>query len=373
MISRRYFVNGTAAVAASPLFASSQRAAAAVAGTVAARYADDFRLGVAVANSTLDRQPPAEIELIAREFTSLTGENCMKWESVRRGDEWTLERADRLADLAGQHDMYLLGHTLVWHSQIPGSVFVDGSGEPLTRTALLDVMQQHIGTMVGRYRGRVHAWDVVNEGIDEDRGWRRSSWFSIIGDDYMEHAFRMAAAEDPAAHLIYNDYNMHDPGKREFLVGVVRDYFDRGVPIHGIGLQGHIGLDYPDLDEWEASIAAYAALGLKVHISELDIDVLPNPYQASAEISNRFEYTPDKDPYRDGLPDEIQERLADRYEEVFAIFLRHRDAIERVTFWGLHDGMSWKNGFPIRGRVNHPLLFDRRMQPKPAYYRLLEG
>ena len=165
---------------------------------------------------------------------------------------------------------------------------------------------------------------------------------------------------------------MHNPAKREFLVKVLRDYLDRGVPIDGVGLQGHVGLAYPDLAEWERSIAAYAALGLEVHITELEVDVLPNPQEMSAEISNRSEYSRENDPFRDGLTDAAQQQLADRYAELFRILLRHRDAVKRVTFWGLHDGISWKNDLPIRGRTNHPLLFDRQMQPKPAYHRLMQ-
>ncbi len=334
-------------------------------------WRDAFRIGVAVSNRTLDREIPGHLDLIAREFGSVTAENAMKWGVIRPdGFTWQWERADRLVDFAAANDMYVLGHTLVWHSQIPGSVFVDDGGNPLGRSALLGRMEEHIETLVGRYRGRVHAWDVVNEGIDEGNGWRRSPWFSIIGEDYMEQAFRLARRADPDATLLYNDYNMHNPDKRAFLVAVIRDYLDRGVPIDGVGLQGHVGLDYPDLEEWERSIAAYAEMGLEVHISELEVDVLPRPNRMSAEISNRFEYSSENDPWPDGLPDEIQERLADRYEQVFRILLRYRENVRRVTFWGLHDGISWKNNFPIGGRTNYPLLFDRELRTKPAYDRL---
>lgn len=336
-------------------------------------WSDAFYLGLAVSNQTLDQRIPGHLELIAREFNTVTAENAMKWGVIRPdGVNWQWERADRLVDFASDNDMYVLGHTLVWHSQIPQSVFVDSEGAALSRNALLDRMREHIDTLVGRYRGRVHAWDVVNEGVDEGNGWRRSPWFNIVGEDYMEQAFRLARAADPDATLLYNDYNMHNPDKRAFLVDVIRDYLDRGVPIDGVGLQGHVGLDYPDLEQWEASIAAYAGMGLEVHISELDVDVLPSPYQQSAEISNRFEYSQQNDPWPNGLPDEIQEALADRYEQVFRILLRYRENVRRVTFWGLHDGISWKNNFPIRGRTNYPLLFDRNLEPKPAYDRLLE-
>jgi endo-1,4-beta-xylanase len=339
---------------------------------LAAAWRKAFRIGVAVSNQTLDGEIARDLDFIAREFNSVTAENAMKWGVIRPdGVNWQWQRADRLVDFATRHDMYVLGHTLVWHSQVPPSIFKDQDGKPLTRAALLGRMEEHISTLVGRYRGRVRAWDVVNEAVDEGNGWRHSPWHDIIGDDFMEQAFRLARKADPAATLLYNDYNTHNPQKVAFLVNLLRGYRERGVPIDGVGLQSHIGLDYPDFEEFERSIAAFEALGLEVHITELDIDVLPNPNEKSAEVSNRFEYSRENDPWPGGLPDEVQQRLADRYEQFFRMLLRHRGSVKRVTFWGLHDGVSWKNNFPIRGRTNYPLLFDRNMKPKPAYDRLM--
>ncbi len=354
------------------LYGSGVAAQVAAPAGLAQVWRDAFRIGVAVSNQTLDNQIPADLDLIAREFNSVTAENAMKWGVIRPdGVNWRWERADRLVDFAAKHGMYVLGHTLVWHSQVPASVFNGADGSRLSRDMLLGRMQDHIATLVGRYKGRVQAWDVVNEAVDEGSGWRRSPWLQIIGEDFMEQAFRYARAADPAVKLLYNDYNMHNPQKRGFLVKVLRDYLDRGVPIDGVGLQGHLGLDYPVLEEWERSIAAYASMGLEVHITELDIDVLPSPYEQSAEISNRFAYSRENDPWPQGLPDTVQEKLADRYEQVFKILLRYRKNVKRVTFWGLHDGDSWKNDFPIRGRTNYPLLFDRNMKHKPAHRRLM--
>jgi endo-1,4-beta-xylanase len=340
---------------------------------LARAFRKDFRIGVAVSNQALDQQIAAQLELIAREFNSVTGENAMKWGVIRPdGVNWQWDRADRLVDFAGQHRMDVLGHTLVWHSQVPASIFVDTDGRPLTRDALLAKMHEHIQTLVGRYKGRVWAWDVVNEAVDEGNGWRRSRWREIIGDDFMEQAFGFAHQADPKAQLLYNDYNMHNPAKRAFLVDVLKDYLDRGVPINGIGLQSHVGLTYPDLAEWERSIATYAGMGLKVHITELDVDVLPPVANNGADVANRASYSREIDPWPQGLPDAMQEKLADRYEELFRILLRYRKSVERVTFWGLHDGISWKNNFPVPGRTNYPLLFDREMKPKPAYHRVMK-
>jgi endo-1,4-beta-xylanase len=362
-----------AAAAGSVALARTAIAKEAQARGLARAFRKAFRMGVAVSNEALDQQDTAQLDLIRREFNSVTGENAMKWGVIRPdGRNWQWQRADRLAELATRNRMALVGHTLVWHSQIPASVFTDDAGGPVTRDTLLARMREHIDTLAGRYKGRVWAWDVVNEAIDEGNGWRRSRWHQIIGDDYMEHAFRFAHAADPQAQLLYNDYNMHNPQKREFLVKVLRGYLDRGVPIHGVGLQGHVGLSYPDLVEWERSIAAYAGMGLKVHITELDVDVLPRTGTTAADVANRAAYSGNLDPWPRGLPDSVQEELADRYETLFRILLRYRRSVERVTFWGLHDGISWKNDFPVRGRTNHPLLFDRAMQPKPAYSRLLK-
>jgi endo-1,4-beta-xylanase len=373
-ITRRALLERTAtSVAGFELAKLGAIAWAAEATGLASAWQEAFLMGVAVANRTLDNKVPEHLALIAREFNAVTPENAMKWGVIRPdGINWQWERADTLVEFASANDMYILGHNLVWHSQIPRSVFVDSGGNPLSRRVLLDKMEEHIAMLVGRYQGRVHAWDVVNEAVDEGNGWRGSLWHDIIGDDFMERAFRLAHAADAQAALLYNDYNMHNPQKRAFLADVLGDYLDRGVPITGVGLQSHVGLDYPDLDEWEKSIAIFAGMGLEVHVTELDVDVLPSPNSTSADVSNRFQYSQANDPWPDGLPDEMQEKLADRYEQLFRILLNHGDSIKRVTFWGLHDGISWKNDFPIRGRTNYPLLFDRNLEPKPAYFRLLD-
>ena len=370
-IARREFLGSLTAAGAFALAGIAEAMEARTRG-LARAFRKAFRMGVAVSNEALDQQIETQLNLIEHEFNSVTGENAMKWGVIRPdGRNWQWERADRLAEFATRNRMALVGHTLVWHSQIPASVFVDSSANPLSRAALLSRMQEHIDTLVGRYRGRVWAWDVVNEAIDEGNGWRRSRWHEIIGDDYMEQAFRFAHAADPKARLLYNDYNMHNPRKRAFLVDVLRGYLDRGVPISGVGLQGHVGLAYPDLAEWERSIATYTEMGLKVHITELDVDVLPQAAAAQANVENRGTYSAELDPWPQGLPESMQEKLAERYAAIFEILLRYRRSVERVTFWGLHDGISWKNGFPVRGRTNYPLLFDRAMRPKPAYDRLI--
>lgn len=339
---------------------------------IGAAFKDHFSVGVALNTSILTESNSQKRDIVASEFTTISPENLLKWERIKPDGQWFWDNADKYVDFGTQNNMYTVGHTLVWHSQIPQSEFFDEENNPLGRGALLAKMHEHISTLVGRYRGRINAWDVVNEAIDDGRGFRLSNWHDIIGDDFMEHAFHYAHQADPEATLLYNDFNMHNPAKRDFLVELFTKFLDKGVPIHAVGFQGHVGMDYPDFEELEKSIEAYAALGLKVHISELDVDVLPNPYASSAEISNRFSYSPDKDPYIGGLPEQVEEELAQRYQQLFSLFMKHEDTIDRVCMWGLSDALSWKNDFPINGRTNYPLLFDRELAPKAAYFRLLD-
>jgi endo-1,4-beta-xylanase len=266
--------------------------------------------------------------------------------------------------------MSIVGHTLVWHSQVPKSVFLDESGKQISRERLQTRMQKHIATLMERYRGRIAIWDVVNEAIDEDEiGWRQTQWFKILGPTFMERAFQLAHEADPKAHLIYNDYNEHNPGRRKFLVERIREYERRGIPIHGVGFQGHIGLDYPDLQQYEESIEAIAAEGLAVHVTELEVDVLPRAWEfTGAEISAIREYSEKLNPYVAGLPKEVEQQQVERYKQFFELLLKHREKIKRVTLWGTHDGESWKNHFPVRGRTNYPLLFDRELKKKAAYH-----
>ncbi|WP_018274211.1 endo-1,4-beta-xylanase [Teredinibacter turnerae] len=332
-------------------------------------YKDDFYIGTAIGDRQMREADPKFLNLVAKEFNAVTMENSMKWERVHpRPGKWNWELADKFMDFADKHKMYKVGHVLVWHSQVPSWVFQDEAGKPLDKNALLARMRGHIGKIAGRYAGRMNAWDVVNEAIDEDKGWRKSPWFNIIGPDFMDYAFNFARETDSSAQLVYNDYNMHNPGKRAFLVDYIRKAKKRGVPIQGVGLQGHVGLDFPDISEFEASLKAYAAEGMRLHITELDLDVLPVAWEFSgAEISASFEYSDKINPYPNGLPAKVEQQLTDRYVEFFKLFLKYRDHIDRVTFWGVSDKNSWKNDFPVKGRTNYPLLFDRNFERKPCY------
>ncbi|MGL6215006.1 endo-1,4-beta-xylanase [Billgrantia desiderata] len=370
-LSRRRFLQGSVALAGLAQLKGVAMARALETTGLKQVFQNDFLIGTAISNRTLATRDQELLDIIAHEFNAITAENCMKSGEIQPAQgEWDWELADRFVAFGREQDMTLVGHALVWHSQTPDDLFVHADGRQVSRAELERRMETHISTLMERYRGQVHIWDVVNEAIDEDRGWRRSPWYEIFGGaDYMERAFHLAHEIDPRAQLLYNDYNMHDPGKRDFLIEVLRDYRRRGVPIQGVGLQGHVGLDFPDLVEFERSIEAYAAEGMRIHITELEVDVLPVAWEhTGADIATDFDYAGELDPYTEGLPAEVEARLTERYVEMFELFLRHRDKIDRVSTWGTYDAESWKNDFPVRGRTNYPLLFDRQRRRKPAYH-----
>lgn len=373
-ISRRRFSQlGAAALGAALLPSTALRAALAATGLKDV-FKADFLIGTALSVRTLADPDSRQRDLIAREFNAITAENCMKWGEIHPEEgQWKWEFPDRFVAFGEQHGMHIVGHTLVWHSQAPRYLFVDEQGAPVSAERLRKRMEMHISTLVDRYRGRIATWDVVNEAIEEDdKGWRETRWLKILGPSYFERAFQLAHEADPKAQLIYNDYNEHNPGRRNFLIERISDFKRRGIPIHGVGFQGHIGLDYPDLAEYERSIQAVAAEGLRLHITELEVDVLPRAWEfTGAEISAIREYSEKLNPYVDGLPKSVEQQQVARYREFFELLLKYRDVIDRVTFWGTHDGESWKNDFPVRGRTNYPLLFDRQLKPKAVYDALI--
>jgi endo-1,4-beta-xylanase len=307
--------------------------------------------------------------LIEKHFNTISPENDMKWERIHpEEDRYDFKLADRFVELGEKHQMYLVAHCLVWHNQTPDWVFEDDNGELVSRDILLERMRDHIHTVVGRYKGRIDAWDVVNEAVTDDGELRKSRWYKIVGEDYIEKAFQYASEADPEALLIYNDYSLAGKAKREGTIRMVKKLQSAGINIGAIGMQAHYQLEDPELDEVEASIIAFSALDLEVMITELDISVLPSPYGSSvAQVNGRFQNSPQLDPYTSSLPGAVQEQLAARYKDLFGLFLKHADKISRVTFWGVDDGTSWKNNHPVRGRTNYPLLFDRQYRPKPAF------
>jgi len=332
-------------------------------------FKDFFYMGVALNDAQVLGKDPKSMKIVEEQFNSITPENNLKWERVHpKPDKYNFEPADSFVAFGERNKMFIIGHCLLWHSQTPNWVFEDGNGNPATREALLQRLKDHIYTVVGRYKGRIHGWDVVNEAVDDDGSLRKSKWLQIIGEDYIEKAFQYAHEADPDAELYYNDYNEWYKGRTETIITIVNSLKERGIKIDGIGMQGHWGLDYPSLEEMDASMKAYSETGLKLMITEMEMDILPNPYNyKGADVSKRFQLTKESNPYPDGLPDSMHAAQSNRYAEYFKLFLKYKDAMTRVTLWGVHDRQSWRNDFPIRGRTSYPLLFDRNYMPKPAF------
>lgn len=331
-------------------------------------YKDDFYIGAALNSRQISENNAEQAALIGAQFNSVTAENVMKSSQIHPSENvFNFETPDKLAALAEKYDMAFHGHTLVWHSQL--SSFINDITDS---TKMANTLKAHIEAVAGRYSDKVYSWDVVNEAVEWDGSLRKSVFYNTMGEDYLSFAFKTAAAVDPNADLYYNDYSMTGAQKRAGVIKMIKKIQATGAKIDGIGMQGHWSLDYPSISEIETSIEEYAALGLKVSITELDIDVLPNPDGISgADISQSAELTAEYNPYVDGLPDEIAEKQAKRYADLFALFLKHKDKIDRVTFWGVNDGESWKNNFPVNGRTNYPLLFDRNNQQKKAFEAII--
>lgn len=342
-------------------------------------FKEQFRVGAALGTHQVVGNEPRALELVARQFNTITPENLLKWQEVHpQPDQYNFEPVDKFVEFGEKHDMFIVGHTLVWHNQTPEWVFQGRDGKALDRETALARMKEHIAKVVGRYKRRIQAWDVVNEAIDDNGrlrsgpvgppGRRGEPWHAAIGGDYIEKAFEFAHAADPDAELYYNDYNEWQPAKIKAISNLVRSLKSKGIRIDGLGLQGHWGMDYPKLEEIDHMFTEYGKLGLKLMVTELDITVIPIPGQSTgAEVTQRARGSDALNPYPTGLSEEQQRALAERYAAIFRIFVKHADKIDRVTFWGVHDGHSWRNDWPIRGRFDYPLLFDRKLQPKAAF------
>lgn len=344
-------------------------------------YKDAFKMGCSVNASIVDGRDKTSQQIILNQFNTITPENVLKAEAVNpRPNVWNFNAADAFVSFGEANKMFIVGHTLVWHNQTPEWFFKDDKGNQKSHDALVEQMRSYIEAVAGRYSGRIHAWDVVNEVIDNDGSYRPTTWVKGIGngDELVKLAFKFAAQYAPGTELYYNDFNVWRPTKRDGIVRMIRMLQKAGIRIDGVGIQGHWGLNFPKNKYIEAAIDSFAALGVKVMITELDVDVLPitKEGQLIGKIMSDPQFQLEEfkeylDPYRSGLPAEIEKKLADRYAELFEIFFKKRDKIDRVTLWGLDDGMSWKNDYPIPGRINYPLLYRRDKSPKPALDAIL--
>jgi endo-1,4-beta-xylanase len=331
-------------------------------------YAKEFEIGTALGLQHIEEKVPEANALILREFNAITPENIMKSEVIHPSvDKYNFGPADKYVAYGEKNKLKVYGHTLIWHSQL-----TPFARRIKSKDSLQMFMKDHITTIVSRYKGRIKGWDVVNEALNEDGTMRKSVFQNVIGQDFVTEAFRLAQKADPKCELYYNDYNIEQPKKRAGAIEIVKRIQKAGVRIDGVGIQGHWSANGPPLQDIENSIKEFSALGVKVMFTELDLTVLPNPWDLQgADVNQNFEGSPKMNPYPGGLPDSMQVVLAKRYEDLFKLFIKYKDDISRVTFWGVNDGHSWLNGWPIRGRTNYPLLFDRAYMPKPAYKRVM--
>ena len=334
-------------------------------------FANHFRIGAALNSRQFSGRDTRGADIVTTNFNTISPENVLKWESVHPVEgKFNFSEADKYVAFGQEHKMLIVGHTLVWHHQTPKWVFEGPDGKPVSKELLKERLRKHIHTVVGRYKGRIGAWDVVNEALNEDGTLRNSAWLKILGKEYIALAYRFANEADPSADLYYNDYSLENEPKRKGAIALVKWLQSRNIRVSGIGTQSHHMLDQPSIADQERTIIDFGKLGLKIAITELDVDVLPRPRDHSGDIVS-VAYREGLDPYKKNLPDEMQQRLAARYADIFRVFVKHHKLIDRVTFWCVTDADSWLNGWPVQGRTNYPLLWDRSGKPKPAFFSVI--
>jgi len=326
-------------------------------------YKNYFPIGVAVNPQSLQNKKVASF--IVSQFNSLTPENAMKMGPIHpEENRYNWRDADSIVNFATAHSLRVRGHNLCWHQQTPSWFFKDDKGNQVTKEMLLKRLKEHITTVVNRYKGKIYAWDVVNEAIDDDstKLLRNSMWYKICGDDFIIKAFKYAHEADPNAVLFYNDYNTERPEKRERVYRLLKQLVNAKVPINGVGLQAHWSVYEPDQKDLVETIRKFSSLGLKIQITELDISIYP------WEKEQRALRTGEKGV----LTAELEQKQLDKYAMVFKTFRKYRKVITGVTFWNMSDGYTWLDQYPVTGRKNFPLLFDRDLQPKKAFSSVVD-
>ena len=339
---------------------------------VAEKYAGCFPIGAAVDSGA----PTSHTALLKAHFNSVTAENEMKFASLEPSENsFSYSSADAIVNFATSNDMKIRGHTLVWHSQNPSWLFSGAS-----KDTLLARMRNHISKVMTHFKGKAYAWDVVNEAIMEDGSYRdgnesddskKSQWYAIIGESYIEEAFKAAHEADPDAKLFYNDYYDYIPAKQQGIYDMLKGLLEKGVPVHGVGMQCHLNIQastdmnnqayYQDVKHLEDAIKLYSSLGLEVQVTELDLSLyIPGMTYTSDQFYTTATFT-----------NELKAKQAARYKEFFELFRRYRNVITGVTFWGIADDNTWLSEFDS-GRKDFPLLFDVNHAAKPAYDAVID-
>ena len=321
-------------------------------------YKDYFPIGVAITPQSVRNED--ERNLILRHFNSVTAENAMKMGPIHpRENEYYWKDADSIVAFAQRNKLRMRGHTLCWHNQTPDWFFKDSVGNNVSKELLLKRLKEHITTIVSRYKGKIYAWDVVNEAVDDNPNnfLRNSLFFQIAGEEYIEKAFEYAHAADPDAILFYNDYNTERKEKADRIYKLLKNLKDKGVPVHAVGLQAHWNVFGPTREEMEYSIAKFVSLGLKIQYTELDISIYRSENLRRDKTAGDIAvFTP-----------ELEQQQLEKYKTAFEVFRKYKQHISGITFWNISDRHSWLDNYPVRGRKNYPLLFDTTLRPKKAY------
>lgn len=336
--------------------------------TLKETFKNDFLIGAALNKELITGEDATGVEKLAKHFNSIVAENCMKSQEIHPIEgQFNFELSDQFVALGEKHNMFIIGHALIWHSQLSRWFCVDENGENVSPDILKARMKYHINTIVSRYKGRIKGWDVVNEAILEDGSYRKSKFYQILGEEFIPLAFQYAQEADPEAELYYNDYNEWYPGRRETVIRLIRTLKERGIRIDAIGMQGHFGMESPTVQEYEETILDYAKEGVKVMVTEFDISILPQPKAGiGADLAANYDYQKELNPYTEYVPEAAQKAWNERMNGFFKLFTKHSEHFSRVTMWGVSDKDSWKNNFPVRGRTDYPLLFDRNYEEKPV-------
>ena len=334
--------------------------------------ADSYLMGVALNTNQVAGNDSLALGIIKQHFNSIVAEDCMKSETIHpEEDVYNFGPADEFVQFGEDNNMFIVGHCLIWHSQLSPWFCVDEEGNNVSPEVLKQRMKDHIYTIVGRYKGRIQGWDVVNEGINDDGTYRNSKFYQILGEEYIPLAFQYAHEADPDAELYYNDYSMFVPSRRDGVIKMVKNLKDRGLRIDAIGMQGHYVMGSPTPEEVEESIIKFGELETKVMFTEFDMALLPRNAQG-ADISAREDGRDAVNPYADSLPENVSQEWNNWMKSYFDMFERNKDVISRVSMWGLTDGDSWLNNWPIRGRTDYALLFDRDYHPKPFVVEIMQ-
>ncbi|GHV55580.1 beta-xylanase [Bacteroidia bacterium] len=337
-------------------------------------YKDKFRIGAGINTSVSGGYNRKAIHILRQFFNAITPMDCMKMIYIQpKQGIYHFRETDEFVRFGKWYEMDLVGHSLIWGLKNPDWIFTDNNGLDISQQELVNRMQTYIHTVINRYKNDIHIWDVVNEALRDDGQYVNNRYFQILGEEYIDLAFRFAREADPDAILYYNDLKLSKETKREGTIKLIKRLQKNGIQIDGIGIQAHCNMSFPDIQELEKTIIAFSELGCKISITELDVSVLPvvNPF-VDPEIALSPAYKQSLNPFAQNVPDEIAELQYKRYKDLFNLFIKYQDNIDRITLWGITDDMSGKNNFPTPGRTDYPLLFDRNYQAKPVVKDLID-